>query len=711
MRGKGVALFLVAAVIGIPTYGWLPILPLAVAGLVAALVQRLGARSERPEYLLFAVWLFSQVALTLTFALADGPRMYLLPLFLFPVVLGCVVFPIRGAVLGTMFSAGLMVLAAFVVESDSVVASPPELIFPLVALLCAALFASAAREADIESRSTAVVDELTGTLNRTALEVRVVELAHQGSLTGAPVAVVLGDLDHFKQVNDQHGHAVGDEVLKEVARRLQTCLGTFESVYRIGGEEFVVLLPDADADAAMRLAERLRSAVREEPIDGLQVTMSLGVAATAAGGRFEYGSLFDGADAALYTAKRRGRDGVCLFDPGAAQPVLVDLSRPAGRRHADGVLGAVPGAGSGERWVDRLVEEHARTGNWLMRDGQQRAHMFDLLVRIDRMGHATNLVVFAALVLAGPFYGWWPIATGILAGAAFQAVESTLARFRRPEFALGIAWLGTAAVYAFGSFLIHAPPGALQAPIVGLTLLLLMNISFSAVLPPRGVLVGGAAQAVFMLVVAFGTSGQVILHDPVVIAFPLALLGAVTLIGTVVGQSAVEHRGATVVDQLTGMLNRAALNARTPELGHQVAQRGEPVALILGDLDRFKAINDEHGHAAGDAVLREIAYRLRKQMRAFDSIYRYGGEEFVVLLPGVDGWGAFEVAERLCESVRSEPVEGLHVTMSFGVAVIAEGETWSFDRLFDDADRALYEAKRGGRDRVAQQRDLVPLAS
>jgi diguanylate cyclase (GGDEF)-like protein len=197
----------------------------------------------------------------------------------------------------------------------------------------------------------------------------------------------------------------------------------------------------------------------------------------------------------------------------------------------------------------------------------------------------------------------------------------------------------------------------------------------------------------------------------VLIAFPLALLGAVTLVGTVVGQSAVEHRGAAVVDQLTGVLNRAALNARTPELGHQAAQRGHPVSLILGDLDRFKAINDEHGHAAGDAVLREIAYRLRKQVRAFDSIYRYGGEEFVILLPGIDGWGAFEVAERLCESVRAEPVEGLPVTMSLGVAVIGEGEAWSFDRLFDEADRALYDAKRGGRDRVAQQRDLVLLAS
>jgi diguanylate cyclase (GGDEF)-like protein len=322
------------------------------------------------------------------------------------------------------------------------------------------------------------------------------------------------------------------------------------------------------------------------------------------------------------------------------------------------------------------------------------------------------VVILAGVMLAAPFYGWWPVLTAIFASAGFQAVESTLPRFRRPEYALGLAWLATAAAFALGYFLVDTPPvPALQAQVVGLSLLVLMNICFSAVFPPRGVLVGGIAQALLMCAVAFGTAGQLILDDPVLIAFPLALLGGVTLVGTVVGQSAVEHRGAAVVDQLTGMLNRAALNARTPELGHQAAQRGEPVSLILGDLDRFKAINDEHGHAAGDAVLREIAYRLRKQVRAFDSIYRYGGEEFVILLPGVDGWGAFEVAERLCESVRSEPVEGLPVTMSLGVAVIGEGETWSFDRLFADADRALYDAKRSGRDRVSQKRELELLAS
>jgi diguanylate cyclase (GGDEF)-like protein len=123
------------------------------------------------------------------------------------------------------------------------------------------------------------------------------------------------------------------------------------------------------------------------------------------------------------------------------------------------------------------------------------------------------------------------------------------------------------------------------------------------------------------------------------------------------------------------------------------------VAVIVGDIDHFKRVNDEHGHATGDAVLVEVAYRLRKALRAFDLAYRVGGEEFLILLPGADVPAATVLAEQLRAAVSAEPAAGLAVTMSFGVASSA-GADVDRDRLFDQADTALYEAKARGRDQV-----------
>src|SRR5207302_5657354 len=109
----------------------------------------------------------------------------------------------------------------------------------------------------------------------------------------------------------------------------------------------------------------------------------------------------------------------------------------------------------------------------------------------------------------------------------------------------------------------------------------------------------------------------------------------------------IQHRNESVLDQLTGMLNRKALAARAAELEQQSRLTGQPVGLIVCDIDRFKRVNDDHGHAAGDAVLQGFAYRVRKELRAYDLAYRLGGEEFVVLVPGASLVEAEELAERL----------------------------------------------------------------
>jgi diguanylate cyclase (GGDEF)-like protein len=139
------------------------------------------------------------------------------------------------------------------------------------------------------------------------------------------VGVVVGDLDHFKAVNDGAGHQVGDAVLRDVAQRWRDALRAYEMAYRLGGEEFLVLLPGAALDEAEEVARRLWDAVRATPVAGQAVTMSFGVAASAEGEAFDFDALFAHADAALYRAKRAGRDRVC-GGPGEPAAPLAEVA-------------------------------------------------------------------------------------------------------------------------------------------------------------------------------------------------------------------------------------------------------------------------------------------------------------------------------------------------------------------------------------------------
>ena len=156
-------------------------------------------------------------------------------------------------------------------------------------------------------------------------------------------------------------------------------------------------------------------------------------------------------------------------------------------------------------------------------------------------------------------------------------------------------------------------------------------------------------------------------------------------------------------DSLTKLWNRHAIfDILQRELSRTVRD-GRPLGVALGDLDRFKLINDTYGHLAGDAVLREAAARMARSVRPYDAVGRYGGEEFLLLLPGCDIATAVQGAERMRESIRHSPIsiEGaeLEVTISFGVTALPSGATSDSERLIRVADAALYLAKSNGRDR------------
>jgi diguanylate cyclase (GGDEF)-like protein len=171
-------------------------------------------------------------------------------------------------------------------------------------------------------RHQATHDPLTGLWNRAAvLEALGRELA-RGRREGQAVGLLLADVDHFKAINDAHGHPAGDAVLRAVARRLAAALRPYDALGRYGGEEFLVVLPDCDTDRTLHLAERLRQAVKEAPVgaDGVRVgvTVSVGGAASDAVCPAEAEALLRAADAALYRAKRAGRDRAEVDVPPAA---------------------------------------------------------------------------------------------------------------------------------------------------------------------------------------------------------------------------------------------------------------------------------------------------------------------------------------------------------------------------------------------------------
>ena len=166
-----------------------------------------------------------------------------------------------------------------------------------------------------EARRLSVTDPLTGAGNMRQLSTTLSREVERATRFGRPLTVLMLDLDHFKQVNDTLGHAFGDDVLREFARRLEDCLREVDTVARYGGEEFTVILPETDVDGGTRVAERIIDAVRAEPFGPGElrraVTVSVGVAAFPAHGR-SVTEVLRSADSALYAAKRAGRDRWCV---------------------------------------------------------------------------------------------------------------------------------------------------------------------------------------------------------------------------------------------------------------------------------------------------------------------------------------------------------------------------------------------------------------
>jgi len=328
--------------------------------------------------------------------------------------------------------------------------------------------------------------------------------------------------------------------------------------------------------------------------------------------------------------------------------------------------------------------------------------MLDMDRRLQPIRRAAFGVLAAGLLITGPWIGWWTLVPLLVAGVLFASADRLMDQVDRPEYWILAAWVGSQVMITVSVLLAGAPETPAMAWFAIPVITLSMRFSM------RGIVLGVAITLALMLGVAFGSDAAAVLDNPPLLIMPVVLVIAIGIFSTALMRSDVEHRSEAVVDPLTAMLNRKALYNRVEELRQQSEVTGAPLAAVMLDIDHFKAVNDSVGHAAGDAVLRDVAYLIRKEMRAFELAYRLGGEEFLVLLPGARSSDAMRLAEELRKRVEEARfVEGVEVTVSCGVSTSPAGVPLDFDKLFAKADAALYEAKDAGRNRVLGPRSAV----
>jgi diguanylate cyclase (GGDEF)-like protein len=331
--------------------------------------------------------------------------------------------------------------------------------------------------------------------------------------------------------------------------------------------------------------------------------------------------------------------------------------------------------------------------SFLCEDETTRRRMVDM----ERHMRPARMAVFGLLAVVitavAPWVGWWPLAPLAGATAGFVLVERLVARASHPEYLFMAAWSFSQLMIGLSIVLSGGPES------VFLPWLAIPAATLAARFNRRGVIAGVAWTALIMVAATMGVNAQAVLNAPQKLLVPLTLLGGVVILTVGLMRSDLKHRAQAAIDPLTGLFNREALARRAAELFVQARVAGTAVDVLIGDLDHFKAVNDRHGHLVGDAVLREVANALRTTLRAFDHIYRYGGEEFVILLPGGGAAGAIATAERLRLAIAEANPCGIPITMSFGVAPCGETPS-TFEELLGAADGALYRAKADGRDRV-----------
>ncbi|HET7455091.1 MAG TPA: GGDEF domain-containing protein [Solirubrobacterales bacterium] len=326
----------------------------------------------------------------------------------------------------------------------------------------------------------------------------------------------------------------------------------------------------------------------------------------------------------------------------------------------------------------------------------RRERLLDMEDRVQRYRLACFGILAVALAIGGGNevgFWWVPLLAAGLAG--FAVADRFMRSSSHPAIWVAAAWAALPALLA-ASVLVT---GGATSPVLVWFALPAVTLGFR--FEPRGMVIGTTyVGAMFVAAAVLPDPGAAWEERQLLIAVLALIVSTVILSGALV-ESDRAHRHRSTLDSLTGLFNRNALEQRLSELDGQPCDpaRGDSHAFLLCDLDHFKQVNDRYGHATGDAVLQDVAYTMRATLRAGDSIYRVGGEEILVILPGAAHGDACEIAERLCKAVRERRPNGVTVSLSIGVAV-AEPDALDTDDMLARADASLYAAKASGRDRV-----------